>query len=849
MQEKNYGSSDSIKNILDEMREKDKAKSNAEEYVIGEESSVRGLVFDYSDEDDTVPRQVVPKVSFEQTREPDEKPVEFFVPEKFEVNVKYDTPTEVEDAPRIVTTYVPRFTEASENYRMSDDPRPRVTKLEQKNREDGSATAEIYEDIDPTAEIGEKQNPPTVAVKVVKPDNEKELESATKVFKFVENELPREEAVHISAESVDEETEELNELAEESEEPIHTADERREYKIPDPVDEPAVVEYRVSSALSSRKTLEDAPVGVGDRLDEEKTGRVREYTSYANRDSFKDRFLDTIMSVRVRFFAAALVALILLWTECMFVFGVDIPLIMNLADISGAMALLDMQFVTCLLLLSVPEVIRAVKYAFRKKLTPELFIIFSYAVIIAYTVVISVHSPRIYPLFGFLFSVSVLAAIGAAYFRISAEFTAFKRISRNGEKLMIDRKLTRTLEYENSALDGIVEEHKSKTCRTFRSVFVSDFFKRAGECSENSFNILVILAASFGLSVVTAAISFFILGGWVNAVSAFAIVFMLGCPAMSIMLHKLPLLHAAEEADSEHSAVIGENSLYDYAGVDVITFEDTEVFGSEDVTLQRIMLYGRSDNLTKALRQMSALFMNVGGPLDVLFSDALDRKCSAARSVYVEELGLGGEIDGRPVFAGTMEYMLSKGMRIPEDEVNLREVLSDSTKVMYAAEDGEVYAKFYIRYSFSEEFSMLLPVLEDYGIIPLVYTRDPNITNELAITLTAGADKIRIIKKNDTDSSDSAVYRRVSCGLVSTGDKSNVINMILLSKKYAALGSRFAITELISMLVGASLATVLAIGGMATVASVALAGWQLVWCGALHFISRRSFRKAKRNKQ
>ena len=102
------------------------------------------------------------------------------------------------------------------------------------------------------------------------------------------------------------------------------------------------------------------------------------------------------------------------------------------------------------------------------------------------------------------------------------------------------------------------------------------------------------------------------------------------------------------------------------------------------------------------------------------------------------------------------------------------------------------------------------------------------------------------ISSAKVNASENVVYRNVSTGLVTTGDKSNAINLILLSKKYATLGTRFAMTELISMLVGASLALVLAIGGMATVSSVVLAAWHLVWCGALHFISRRSFRKPKK---
>ena len=349
------------------------------------------------------------------------------------------------------------------------------------------------------------------------------------------------------------------------------------------------------------------------------------------------------------------------------------------------------------------------------------------------------------------------------------------------------------------------------------------------------------------MALVVGAVALFIPGGWINAITAFTLVFMLACPAMSIMIHKVPYFHASREAEIEKSAIIGEKSLYLYSGVDVVTFDDTEVFGPEDVTLQRIMLYGKSDNLTKALRHMSAIFMNVGGPLDALFSGSLDRKCPPAQSVHIEANGISGKIDGKTILAGTMDYMLLKGAKIPAEEA-VQEKLSNSTKVMYAAENGVVYAKFHIRYSFSEDFTMLLPTLEDAKIKPLVYTRDPNITNSLISSLTAGSDKIRVMKKYDVLNGE-VVYRKASAGMMTNGDKANVVNMLLLAKKYEDLQSYFGLTELISMVIGGLLAAVLAIGGMTNVPSIAFAVFQIAWCAVLHFISAVSFRFAKPRKR
>ena len=137
---------------------------------------------------------------------------------------------------------------------------------------------------------------------------------------------------------------------------------------------------------------------------------------------------------------------------------------------------------------------------------------------------------------------------------------------------------------------------------------------------------------------------------------------------------------------------------------------------------------------------------------------------------------------------------------------------------------------------------MLLPVLEDYGITPLVYTRDPNVTPSLVATLTAGNGKIRILKKNNTSEKENVVYRKVSCGMITVGDKNEAVNVVLLSKKYSALMARFSKLELAVMTVGGVFASVLAIGDFASLPSFVPALWHTVITAVVYFLSKITFR-------
>ena len=242
---------------------------------------------------------------------------------------------------------------------------------------------------------------------------------------------------------------------------------------------------------------------------------------------------------------------------------------------------------------------------------------------------------------------------------------------------------------------------------------------------------------------------------------------------------------------------------------------------------------------------MYSLFSVVGGPLGKVFASALDRKCASATDIVIESDGVAGNAEGNIVMAGSEEYMLRHGVTIPSDDYGSRPSFTDSTRIMYGAENGRVYVKFLIRYSFSEEFTMLLPSLKEEGIIPLIYTRDPNVSDELIKVLTLGEDIIRIMKKSTPAVLEERIYRKVSSGAVTAGSKACTINLVLLAKRYNNFQSHMKINELIAMVAGAVIALAFSLGGVTAFPICALSVLQVIWCIYLYFRTRLAFNPVK----
>ena len=763
-------------------------------------------------------------------------------------------------------TYIPRFTEVSETYRISSEPRPARTTLKKKNSEEDSSVATVDTPY-------EKDNADAVVVKVGTSATEEHEGEIINLQKPDVRPAPPPMPTQAHSRTLAQETSEIRELIGNAAPTPEAAPARQTPTVtpitPEPIPDPEPPKKPEPKAAPTPKpqetpvqdyTLPDpepeihtydmpdpAPAhddNPGELVTAEDARRrsTAEYTSYVQRMSFKDRFLDTIISVRVRFVAASLLSVFLLVFENLSALGVDVVRLLHLESLPMSMAWLDLELIVCLFALVSPEIVTSGKQLFSKRQPSEWICLSSFVISVLYYVAILFLHPAEYPLFGFLFALSALSTLLSSLLFENAEFMSFKLTSIGGMKSVVEQRMTRTLGRENLALDGAVDEYKSKTARVFRTSFVSDFFVRNRRATERPYAILLLLALLLAASLIAGAAAYFIVGGLTSAVLAFATVYLVGAPAFSLMTHRVPYYHAELEALAQDSTVVGESSYYDYAGVDVITFDDTEIFGHEDVALKRMMLYGDNRAIPKVLRQMASLFAAVGGPLEEMFSSSLEKKTAPADRATVEADGVAGYADGVLIHAGTESYMQRHGILIPVDATTRAEN-APTTRVMYAAEGGKVYAKFFIRYSFSEEFTMMLPLLRDAGIVPLIYTRDPNIDAGLLSSLTMGAGGMRVMKKFTLPAEETQTYPRLSSGIVTLGDKTNAVNMILLTKRYVAFQKTAELLRLIACGTGVVFGAVLAFVLPAGIPSLIAAALQIAWITVFGILSKVRFSK------
>ena len=817
-------------------------------------------VFDIADSIQNAASEIPQEVDNTVADEDDE----FIIPDVFEIA---DSVAQTNPADPYVETiwrpYMPRFTEVTDekhkanlaNGSNSDSETVEVAKIESGIKvEKIDSRSSVFDVADPTAEI-DAHIPDAVVVKIQgKATTSKE---SLNVFKFSEEKTDNTVVETVNPEEL--ERREISGLTghkwEEKPEPVLKVEEE---KIPEAVaisikseskekpdgcvsvdaesiSDDSKEEFSVPEMKQEESEL--LPEGYESKEKRSDASDTGEYNSFSMRESFKDRFLDSIMAVRIRLIVALILGVVTLLFE---VFKTSVCEYFGISSDFGAPAVIDACLIASLFFITIPETVKAVKQLVFGVVSPELSAALVGVAVFGYALAISIISPvgGTYPLFASVYAIMAINSIYATHCLHSAHFSAFKVISEKGNKSIIDKPFTRTLELENIALDGAVDEYKSRCARVFDTNFVSGFYANSKKNSEKSKNNLLILAISFGVALVGGVVMLFIKGSIspVSALSTFALVVSLSVPAFSILSHKLPFYDAEKEASKCEGAIIGECSLDDYSGVDVVVFEDTEVFGSDDVWLKSAS--DRRSDYLDSMRKMASLFAALGGPLSRVFENALNKRYAPARSVVIEDDGAEGVVDDEVVSAGTADYMRRKGIKIPAGN----DIKSGSTRVIYAAADGEFFATFTVHYSFSEEFALLLSAMRDEKIVPLVYTRDFNINNDFMRILTGGSDVIRVMRKY-APVREKTVYGKINSALVTKGDKTSAIELILTAKRYSRFQSFLSVTELSAAASGAVLAMLIAIGNMtASLPAVILAAWQLGWTVALGIMSRKNFR-------
>lgn len=225
---------------------------------------------------------------------------------------------------------------------------------------------------------------------------------------------------------------------------------------------------------------------------------------------------------------------------------------------------------------------------------------------------------------------------------------------------------------------------------------------------------LVILGLSIAIGITAG-----VLHGLTLGIQATAATLLVGVPATMFITTSRPMAILERRLHQLGTVICGPKAVKQLSRAGSFPLEETDLFPGGSVKLNGVKFYGsREPDLVIAY---TAALMNVcGGTMAPLLSQLLESRSGYhydAENLQHYAGGIGAEVDGEAVLAGTTAFLRSMGVEIPEG--------TRVSQAVYVAIDGELSGVFAMTYQKVRASAVGLHTLCSYRQLrPVMVTRD-----------------------------------------------------------------------------------------------------------------------------
>ena len=252
---------------------------------------------------------------------------------------------------------------------------------------------------------------------------------------------------------------------------------------------------------------------------------------------------------------------------------------------------------------------------------------------------------------------------------------------------------------------------------------VEDFMDNynAPSGAEKVFSVYAL--AALGVSVISGVVAA-VLGSLHMGVQVLCTSLLVATPASMFISLSRPMALLQRRLHKHGSVICGWKGVLGLSKAVAFPLTDTDLFPAGCAKMNGVKFYG-SRMPDEVVAYATALINADGGTMALLFQQLLESRSGYhydAENVRSYTGGIGGEVNGEAVLAGTLAFMQSMGVEMPEGtRVN---------SAVYVAIDGALSGVFAITYSKIKTSAVGLNTLCAYrGLTPVLTTNDFMLTD------------------------------------------------------------------------------------------------------------------------
>lgn len=224
--------------------------------------------------------------------------------------------------------------------------------------------------------------------------------------------------------------------------------------------------------------------------------------------------------------------------------------------------------------------------------------------------------------------------------------------------------------------------------------------------------------AALAVSLVAGAVGA-VLGSVHMGVQVLCTSLMVATPATMFITLSRPMALLQRRLHKHGSVICGWKGVMGLSKPLAFPLKDTDLFPVGAAKMNGVKFYG-SRNPDEVVAYSTALINADGGTMAMLFQQLLESRSGFhydAENVRSYDGGIGGEVQGESVLAGTLSFMQSMGVEMPEG--------TRVSSAIYVAIDGELSGVFAITYNKVKTAAVGLNTLCAYrGLTPVMTSND-----------------------------------------------------------------------------------------------------------------------------
>ena len=510
-----------------------------------------------------------------------------------------------------------------------------------------------------------------------------------------------------------------------------------------------------------------------------------EYRSPSQTKEISRAYKKSYFGLKIKIAVSALFAILLLVYENLPVLGYQLSSFLDPAVYPVVYVMIDLQILLLCIAPAYEQVFAGFSNLFRGKPSPESILSLSALFSIGYSAMTAKTAsvPTEPVLYNLPVALCALMTLVFAYLTIKREIFSFNVVASKKDKFALRRLSNKEAAVEIAAFGG--DDEMGDVLKVEKVSFVDGYFYRTESRNRSGGAIIVMyIILTLILSALVGVYSSFMRYSAAECVSLAYTAFVTAVPVSALLAYAYPFYKANLSSYENDSTIIGENSLEEYSGASVISFDDSLAFPSVDVKVQNIKIYNNY-RFDRVLYYAASVFTKTGGPLSEIF------ELATAEMGYSDDVVLVGvgdgyiqtEVNGKSIMFGRAEELESLGVEIPAEIKNDDGKIDSDISVMYMIFKGKVVAKMNIMYKLDSDFEYIIKQLAGCGMSAFIRTLDPNI-DEKMIKSRVRLDRypLHVIRYSSFEEA-SSVAERSDSGIVARGSSKSLLRTVTYCDK------------------------------------------------------------------